>query len=169
MTGTAAIQLDVRDLYVRYAGLVLRRVRRFYPPHLAADVVQEVFARAVEKASTFRGEGTERAWLFGLTTRHCLARVRDERRRRALLDEVGEVPWSAPVTPSTTEAAVFLSELRRELDPELLQIGVHAYVDGMTQEAIGELLGVSGRTISNRLEELRRLAHQAADSPRGPR
>ncbi|MEZ4241376.1 MAG: sigma-70 family RNA polymerase sigma factor [Myxococcota bacterium] len=154
----APARLDVARLYQEYGSLVLRRIRRFYPQQVAVDVLQEVFARVVEKAHTFRGEGTERAWLFGLTTRHCLARLRDERRRRQLLDEVGEVPWSCPVTPPSAEAAVFLGELWRDLDPELLQIGVHYYVDGMSQEAIGALLGVTGRTISTRLTTLRDLA-----------
>ena len=167
MSPPAAGPIDVARLYARYSRLVLRRIRRFYPEQVAVDILQDVFARAVEKAGTYRGEGTERAWLFGLATRHCLARLRDERRRRHLFDEVGEVPWSLPVTPQRTEAAVFLRELWREIDPELLQIGVHYYVDGMSQEAIGALIGVTGRTISNRLAALRVLAAEASTPAKG--
>lgn len=162
MTPQKIAPLDLAQLYVRYSRLVMRRIRRFYPQEVAVDILQDVFARAAEKADTFRGEGTERAWLFGLTTRHCLARLRDERRRRELLDGVEEIPWSCSTAPPTAEAAVFLSELWRHIDEELLQIGVYYYVDGMSQDAIGELLGVTGRTISNRLKELHRLAEEAS-------
>lgn len=167
MTLSAAASIDVAQLYARYSRLVLRRIRRFYPHEQAVDILQDIFARVIEKSGGFRGEGTERAWLFGLTTRHCLARLRDERRRRTLLDEVGEVPWSCPITQPSAEATVFLSELWRHIDEELLQIGVYYYVDGMSQDAIGELLGVTGRTISNRLKELHRLADEAAAPARG--
>jgi len=159
---TAAPTLDLNLLYREHGRLVLRRVRRFYRTEQAADVLQEVFAKAVERAHTYRGEASPLSWLYGLTTRHCLARLRDEKRRRELLDEVGEVPWSCPITPSSTEAKVFLSQLWRTVDPELAQIGVHYYLDGMSQSDIGEMLGVTGRTVSNRLKQLTDLARDAA-------
>lgn len=162
MEPVQAEAIDIEALYTQYGKLVLRRIRRFYPPQVAADVLQEVFERVLIRAPSFRGEGSPRAWLFGLTTRHCLARLRNERRRRHLLEELGEVPWSLPISESDTEARVFLQQLWHTLDPELVQIGIHHYVDGMTQAAIGDLMGVTGRTISNRLQQLQRLARQAA-------
>ncbi|MEZ4320280.1 MAG: sigma-70 family RNA polymerase sigma factor [Myxococcota bacterium] len=159
---TAAPTLDLNVLYREHGRLVLRRIRRFYRADQAPDILQEVFARAVEKADTYRGDASPIAWLYGLTTHHCLARLRDEKRRRELLDEVGEVPWTSPVSPSTTESKVFLAELWRTVDPELAQIGVYYYLDGMSQADIGELLGVTGRTVSNRLQQLSDLARDAA-------
>ncbi|MCB9675495.1 MAG: sigma-70 family RNA polymerase sigma factor [Alphaproteobacteria bacterium] len=159
---TAAPTLDLSALYKEHGRLVLRRIRRFYRAEQAPDVLHEVFARAIEKADTYRGEASPIAWLYGLTTRHCLARLRDERRRRELLEEVGEVPWTCPITEPTTEARVFLAELWRRVDPELAQIGVYYYLDGMSQADIGELLGVTGRTVSNRLQQLSDLARDAA-------
>jgi RNA polymerase sigma-70 factor (ECF subfamily) len=154
--------LDISALYHRHGRAVLRRIRRFYSDEQAMDVLQEVFTKAVEKADTYRGDAPPLHWLYGLTTRHCLARLRDEKRRKELLDEVGEVPWSCPVATSDTEAAVFLRQLWRTIDPELAAIGVHYYVDGMSQADIGALLGVSGRTISTRIQRLQELAQTAA-------
>lgn len=164
MSRFAAGQLDIRQLYQQYAPVLLRRIRRFYPKEQAADVLQEVFAIALERRHTYRGEAAPIAWLYGIATGHCLSRLRNENRRRTLFEEVGEVPWSMPVTneESSTEAKVFLSQLWRVVDPELAQVGVYYYVDQLSQEEIGALLGVSGRTISTRLARLQHLAAAAA-------
>lgn len=154
--------LDISDLYHRHARAVLRRIKRFYRDDQAMDILQEVFAKAVEKAGTYRGDAPPLHWLYALTTRHCLAKLRDEKRRRELLDEVGDVDWSCPVSPSDTEATVFIRQLWRTIDPELAAIGTHYYVDGMSQADIGRLLGVSGRTISTRIQRLQELAQTAA-------
>lgn len=158
----ASATLDVSALYQRHGRAVLRRIRRFYPQEVAMDVLQEVFVKALEKSTTYRGDAPPLHWLYGLTTRHCLQRLRDEKRRRELLDEVGPVPWSLPVTVDDPESRVFLAQLWRTVDPELAQIGVHYYVDGMSQADIGELMGVTGRTISNRIQALTELARSAA-------
>jgi RNA polymerase sigma factor (sigma-70 family) len=167
MTATAPARIDLAALYREHGRVVLRRIRRFYRAEQAQDILQEVFERALRSADSYRGDSTPVNWLFGITTGHCLARLRDERRRRHLLEEVGEIAWSCPVSESTTEARIFLAELWRTVDPELAQIGVHYFVDDMSQADIGALLGVTGRTVSNRLRELQELATAAATPPGG--
>lgn len=162
MTTAAAPPLDLAALYREHGRAVLRRIRRFYRGDIAQDILHEVFAKAVEHAGSFRGESSPISWIYGLTTRHCLARLRDERRRRELFEEIGEVPWCCPITNPSTDSKIFLSQLWRTVDDELAQIGIYYYVDGMSQADIGALLGVTGRTISNRIQKLQHLAHQAA-------
>jgi hypothetical protein len=58
---------------------------------------------------------------------------------------------------------VFLHQLWRRVDPELAEIGVYHYVDGMDRDAIGALLGVTGRTVSNRLRALAEAARSTAE------
>lgn len=45
----------------------------------AEEIVLEAFAKAFEKAAGFRGEGTFRGWLFGITRNLCLDRLRQPR------------------------------------------------------------------------------------------
>lgn len=151
--------LDLDQLYRQHAGLVIRRVRRFFPGDEAEEVVHEVFLRALEKADSFRGESSPTTWLYQLTTRHCLNRLRDLKRRRAALELFSDDPWAAPV-PEDPEAQLFLTQVWASLDPELATIGVYYFVDGLHHARIAELLGVSRRTIGNRIEALR--AHVAA-------
>jgi len=151
------------ELYRRYAGMVRRRVGRFYDDPEAADVVHEVFEQVLRKADSFRGGSTVRTWLYQVTTRHCLVRRRNARRRRELFEQYGAPGWSRAVRDPSAETVTFLNQLWRTLDPELAEIGMYYYVDGMRQADIGELLGVSGRTISNRLATLARAASAAAE------
>lgn len=154
--------LDLDDLYRRYGGLVLRRIHRFYRDEEARDVLQEVFARAIEKQDTFRGESSPGTWLYQLTTRHCLNRLRDARRRRELLAEPDPDAWWSPgATSAQQDKRLLVSELWRLLDEELAEIGIYYYVDGMSHAEIAEILGVSRRTIGNRLAELERRARVA--------
>lgn len=164
---TAAAPLDLDALYRAHGRVVLRRIRRFYSAETAVDVLQEVFELAIRSAPDFRGESSPVGWLFGIATGHCLSRLRNERRRRHLLEEVGDVPWSLPVSEDDPEARIFLTELWRTVDPELARIGVHYFVDDMSQADIGALMGVSGRTISTRIRQLQELAAAAASPPGG--
>jgi RNA polymerase sigma-70 factor (ECF subfamily) len=156
--------LDIGELYDRHGAMVLRRVRRFYRGDEADEVLQEIFLRLLTTKASFRGEAAVTTWLYQVTTRHCLNRLRNARRRRELLDEHGAPAWGTPIAPPRQEARVFLEQLWSTLDEELVLIGVYAYVDGLSHAAIAELLGVSRRTVGNRLQTLAELV-QAASEP----
>ena len=135
--------------------MVLRRISRFYAGEEAQDVLQEIFMRVIDKQSSFRGESSPGTWLYALTTRYCLNRCRDERRRRELLAEHDRTAcWSSAVQKERQEQDVLLRELWRELDEELALIGLYYYLDGMSHAEIAELVGCSRRTVGNRLLEL---------------
>lgn len=150
--GTALPPVD--EIYRRHGAMVRRRVRRFYGADEADDVVHEVFEQVLRAGSGFRGESRVTTWLYQLTTRHCLIRRRNARRRQELFDTYGAPAWSHPIAEPDAEARTFLQQLWHQLDPELAEIGIYYFVDGMTQADIGALLGVTGRTISNRLAAL---------------
>lgn len=155
---SSEIKLDLDLLFRR--GLVLRRVRRFYSGTEAEDVAQEVYLRALEKQHLFRGESSPATWLYALTTRYCLNRLRNDGRRRELWLETGDL-WAAPITEPRQDDAVLLAELWKKLDPELVLIGVYYYLDGMSHDQIADVMGCSRRTIGNRLVALQAAANLA--------
>lgn len=161
------VGLDIGELYARHGGLVYRRVRRFYSAEEAEEVVQEVFLRLLSTKASFRGESSVTTWLYQVTTRHCLNRLRNAKRRRQLIDEHGTPAWGMPVAAARQEARVFLEQLWSQLDEELVVIGVYYFVDGLSHGAIAELMGVSRRTIGNRLLAIRD-AVEAASEPKAP-
>jgi RNA polymerase sigma-70 factor (ECF subfamily) len=139
---------------------MLRRIRRFYPAQEAEDVLQEVFVRAMEKLGTFRGDSSPVTWLYQLTTRHCLNRLRDEKRRTELWDAHGDMFWAPAVTEPAQERNALLKQLWRTLDEEIVLIGIYYHLDGMSHAEIAEIVGVSRRTVGNRLAELEAAARK---------
>ena len=147
--------LDIGLLYQRFGPMVLRRIRRFYSGEEAQDVLQEVFMRAMDKQSSFRGDSSPGTWLYAMTTRYCLNRRRDEKRRQELLlEHDNAASWQGKVAHERQEQEVLVKQLWRDLDEELALIGIYYYLDGMSHNEIAELTGCSRRTIGNRLLEL---------------
>jgi len=154
--------LDVAVLYRQFGALVLRRARRLVGDADAEEIAHEVFLRALEHGDAFRGESSPSSWLYRVTTHLGLNRLRDARRRADLLERNGATVWDANDSGQRPEARAFLGQLWQTLDEELAMIGLLHYVDGMTTAEIGRVLGVSDRTIANRLRVLTEAARTAA-------
>ena len=142
--------------------MVLRRARRFFDAQEAEEVVHEVFLRVVEKAHTFRGQASPSTWLYQMTTNHCLNRIRNRRRRESARLIRGEQPWDLPAPAATGETTAFLEQLWSQLDEELMTVGVYHFVDGLTHQEIARILGVSRRTVGNRIAALQEKAREVA-------
>ncbi len=149
---------NVDLLYRRFAPVVLRRALAFFDAAEAEEVMHEVFLKTLEKGG-FEGRSSPVTWLYRVTTNACLNRIRDRDRRRDLLaarrDELAPL-----VRGPVQEDRAFLGELWRTLDPELAQIGVYYYVDGMTHDQIAEVVECSPATVRNRLAALKRAAKE---------
>ncbi len=148
-----SLDLDVGSLYRRYYPMVARRVRQFVAASEVEEVAHDVFVRVMERAHQFRAESSPVTWLYRMTTNHCLNRVRDNKTRKSLIEQFGPTAWPS-AHREDPELRLFVHDAWRELDPELADIGVYFYLDGMTQAEIGKLLGYSERTITNRLSAL---------------
>lgn len=126
---------------------------------MARDLLQEVFVQVVEKKGRFRGEASPMTWIYRITTNLSLNRLRDGRRRDELLRE-NEAPPEA-VRP-VAEARLTLAAILRQVPEELRAIAVYHHVDRMSHAEIAAILGVSRRTVGNRLQEFHRRAQAAA-------
>ncbi len=158
--------IDMDALYRDHHRMVLRRIRRFVHGDRANDLLQEVFERAVRHQADFEGRSSHVTWLYQIATRTCLHHLRDSKRRTELLETWGSPPWSRPHAAADPETRTFLAQVWRLLDDEQLEIGTYHFVDGLSQAEIADLLGVSRRTVGNRLSALREQV-QAASVPRG--
>jgi RNA polymerase sigma-70 factor, ECF subfamily len=135
-------------LYERAASLVYRRARRMLGDgQTARDVTQEVFIRVLDAFPDVGREAPSVAWLYRVTTNHCLNLLRDGSRRRALLAGL-------PVVPART-AEMPLALLLHGVPEHLHEVAAHYFIDEMSQQEIAAVLGVSQRTVSTRLQEFR--------------
>jgi RNA polymerase sigma factor (sigma-70 family) len=146
---------DLERLYQRFGAAILRRAQRILgDEQLARDVCHDVFVQALRCSSW--APPSPLAWFYVTTTRLCLNRLRGDRRRRAALQRLNPTA----VAPAVSEAALLL----RRVPPELRELAVYCAIDQMSQDEIAVVLGVSQKTVSNRLRQLREIL----DPPEAP-
>ena len=151
-TGT---ELATPDAAPRHFSVVFRRASRFFSKTEAEEVVHEVFVKVMEKQSTFKSQSSPVTWLYRITTNHCLNRLRNEGRRRELLEQQTPIIRRRLKEAPNQATNAFLADVWGKLDQELVRVGIYHFVDGMTNPEIARLLGCSPRTVVNRLQALR--------------
>lgn len=148
--------LDVTALYRRYGDLVIGRCRTLLRNEAdAQDATQEVFLKLHRYRDGFRGDASPSTWIFRITTTTCLNRIRTRRRRPE--DPVEELP-PVSTTDSLLDALAVRDLLDRLLaaeDERTQSCVVYHYVDGMTHDEIGEILGISGAAVRKRIATFR--------------
>jgi len=153
---------DARERFCKeHAADVLRWVIRLGGPHVQAeDVAQDVFATALRRLPSFRGESSERTWLFAITRNV----VRNAQRRSALRRFVGldSVPEPMATTPGPAEqldAAQRRLAVQRALatlKPHWREAIVLVDMEGFTAREAGAMLSVPEGTVSSRLHHGRK-------------
>lgn len=149
--------VNIEQLYRDHSGMVRARIRGFFPEQEVEDVLQEVFVRVMERAASFRGESSPSTWLYQITTHHCINRLRDTTRRRALLEEAHAPPWGAARVEADQPRKALLREILAACDEETRAIALYYYLDDYSRDDVAALVGLSSRTVGYRLEALRAL------------
>lgn len=145
---------DVERLYRTYGPSVYRRARAILGEEQAArDAMQEVFIRALKAGEAFRGDASPTTWLYRVTTNHCLNLLRDAKRRAELLRE--HLPAGEAARDPGMEGRMTVAQVLARVPEELREVAVYYYVDQMSHDEIAALIGVSRRTVGNRLEAFR--------------
>ncbi len=116
--------------------------------------------RALRSADTFRGDASPVTWLYRVTTNYCLGKIREDARRQGLLSRRGQPDESA--APSTPDDRMTVSALLHRTPEDLREIAIYHYIDELNHDEIAGMMGVSRRTVGNRLEEFRAFARDAA-------
>jgi RNA polymerase sigma-70 factor, ECF subfamily len=142
-------------LYRTHVSRVHTLVRRMLDADEADDVTQDVFIRAWQKLSTFRGESAFGTWLHRLAVNVVLARrktVGIERGRFISEEEPLQGLKSKPVTP---ELSMDFEEALASLPEGARQVFVLHDVEGYRHEEIARMLGVVPGTSKSQLHHAR--------------
>jgi RNA polymerase sigma-70 factor (ECF subfamily) len=172
---TACVELaDIEALYRTYArkchALALHIVR---DPHLAQDVVQEVFSTAFRERHRFDpSRGSVSTWLTMLTHNKAvdLVRARHSRTRLDRPEELAAAVADISIGPADEvcrddEGRSVRAALRSLHNCER-EVIVLAYFEGYTQSQIAALLAIPLGTVKSRsLRALRQLAALLEERP----
>ncbi|MFZ5445063.1 MAG: RNA polymerase sigma factor [Myxococcota bacterium] len=147
----------VSALYRKFGTAIYSRCRRLLKDDaLAEDATQEVFVRVLRHIESAPDDATALAWIYRISTNYCLNQIRD-RSRQAEPTAPEELPESGGDGESSPELGLLDRETAMKLirrAPEKLQeVAVLYYVDGLEQEQVARTLGISRRTVINRLQE----------------
>jgi RNA polymerase sigma factor (sigma-70 family) len=152
---TPTTRPTLKEIYDLYGAQVFRRARTLLrDPESARDATQEVFLRAVQDPGGVRAHPLP--WLFRVTRNLCLNNLRDNRRRVQLL--AGRSPEIAG--DDRTDARLVVSDLLARVPADLQEIAVYYYLDDLSHEDIAAIVGVSRRTVGNRLAAFQALADE---------
>lgn len=154
-----AIEAVERLVHEHYAS-VYRFCARRIGDQTAFDATQETFLTAQECWHKFRGESTERTWLFGIAMNQCRSMARKRK-----LEPLGLENWLDDPSPGDMQAETLQREdLRRalaQLSPEHREIILLHEIEGLRYSEAARLLGVPEGTLKSRLhyafKELRAL------------
>ena len=145
----------VSTLYRKFGTAIYSRCRRLLKDDaLAEDATQEVFVRVLRHIESAPDDATALAWIYRISTNYCLNQIRDRSRQAepTAPDEMPEAGDNASPEVDMLDRETAMKLIRRA--PEKLQeVAVLYYVDGLEQEQVATTLGISRRTVINRLQE----------------
>ncbi len=110
----------------------------------ARDVVQEAFARALQKQDGFRGDGSLEAWVWRIAFR---VAVGSKGSHELAMDEVPEVAFVDEGRDPTLSAAM------RALPPQRRMVIFLRYFADLSYAEIGEVLGIAEGTVAATLSK----------------
>jgi RNA polymerase sigma-70 factor (ECF subfamily) len=124
----------------------------------AEDATQETFLRVLRHLKKAPDDREALTWIYRIATNHCLNVLRDARRRAREPD-----PVPGPAHPESALAdRNFVEHALRRAPRKVSVVAWLHHVDGLAQGDVANVLGISRRTVVNRLshfaKSLRRLA-----------
>ncbi len=151
--------MELEAAYAQCAPAVYRRARTLLGRDDDAwDAVQEVFERMIKHSAEFRHEANPMTWAYRITTNVCLnvIRGRGVRERGGEATE-GELDAAAESMTSMTgvEARNVLQKWVTHLNEREVNVATLLFIDGLTQDEVAQVLGLSRKTIGREVEALR--------------
>lgn len=143
----------------RVYGLCLRLSGN---PITAQELAQDVFVRAWQRLSSFRGESAFFSWLYTMTVNLAFSEGRSRKRRLARITTTDDLTqFERPQAMPAPHAAVDLEKAIATLPPGARAVFVLHDVHGFKHEEIGGMLGVATGTCKAQLHRARRLLREA--------
>ncbi len=168
MGGNDEGEQAVRALFARHAPALGRLVRHYEArPEARGDLEQEILIALWRARPGFRGECSERTWVYRIAHNVAVSHVARAMRARRDADAAGAAPEPAPTRPpddaTADRVAVRRVERRiRALDLPSRQLVLLA-LEGCTTAEIAEVTGLSTTNVTTKLSRLRKALAEPED------
>ena len=175
--GQAGLSVEPQDDVARAAAGDRRAFERLYGVHadrifslcarmcgdrtVAEELTQDVFVRAWEKLTLFRGDSAFGTWLHRLAVNVILNARKGEGRRRSRVDESVDDLETLPHSPDHVGERMDLQAAIAGLPPGARKVFVLHDVQGYRHEDIAELLGMTSGGSKAQLHRARMLLREA--------
>lgn len=147
---------EIEALYNKYSHAIYRRAMKFMRnEEEAIEVMQEVFVRAIQYGSGFRGESSPYTWLYRIATHLCLNKIRHNKVTKLSDEPFSEGTFNFGKDPErqfVNQKSFY--KIYDQLSEEERTIISCYFMDGMTQEQVADFLGLSRKTIYHRLNDI---------------
>lgn len=142
-------------IYRRHTARIHTLCRRMLSPEEADDLTQEVFIRAWQKLSLFRGDSAFGTWLYRLAVNLILARRQTFAARRSRFDAGDADVIPLPARSERPDLRVDVDAAIRTLPRGARDVFVLHDVEGYTHEEIAGMLNVTAGTSKSQLHRAR--------------
>jgi RNA polymerase sigma-70 factor (ECF subfamily) len=142
----------VTALYRKYGPTIYWRCLRLLGDAGAAeDATQETFVRVHRHLARAPGDAEAIAWIWRIATNLCLNERRDAGRRPVPIDQLPDLDDRSPRGGLQEDRDLARRVIARADERDRVVAWLY-HVDGLEQDEIARVLGISRRTVVNRLQ-----------------
>ena len=162
------VSIDPADLFERHCQSVYAYAARRLGPSLAQDIVAETFRIALQQIESFDPlRGSERGWLFGISSNLIRRHWRTEQRRLTALARNSrrhlEEDDFSPMVEARLHAKGRVEHVLRaigRLAPEDRDLLILIAWEGLSNREAADALGLPAGTVASRLHRIRTCLRQ---------
>jgi len=172
----------IRTIVKRYNQRLYRLARAIVRDDAdAEDVLQDAYLQAFSAIGGFRGESTLATWLSRITINEALGRLRRQRRRAKLNDDLARpeqacvIPFPLTVSADDPERTMAQRQILQMVEqasdnlPEVYRVVfVARVIEGLSVEETADALDLLPVTVKTRLHRARVLVRQDLETQIGP-
>jgi len=157
-------------LYQKYSPAIYAHCRRFLSsPAAARDATQEAFVRVIARGVVLPREEEALRYLYRVSTNVCLNLLREHNvHTRAAPTLMANASHTGSAESGLADRE-FVTAVLDRCGEGGAQVAVMHYLDGMSQVEIADVLGITRRTVFNRLKKLSRIASELLHALPRPR
>lgn len=144
---------DFERLVGEHLGRIRGIARRFAVPGALDDLVQEILTRLWRSFPGFRGEAKVESWIYRVALNAAMSHVAQTVKNRNLQAAIQAAPGSTAGPPGADAGDILADFLARlgDVDASIMMM----YLDGLTAEDMGDVLGISPNGINVRINRLK--------------